>query len=90
VVRTHPADHWILPGVTRAVTIELASALKIPLREETFSVSELLAADEVFVTGTTVEVCPVKSVDGRRIKDGKPGPVTRRLQEAFEGTIPPR
>jgi D-alanine transaminase len=87
-VRTHPADHLILPGVTRAVTIELASKLKISVREEAFRVSELMEADEVFVTGTTVEVCPVKSVDGRKIKDGKPGPVTRRLQEAFEKTIP--
>lgn len=87
-VRTHPADHLILPGVTRAVAIELASAIGIPLREEEFTVSELLEADEVFVTGTTVEVCPVKAVDGRRIGNGKPGPVTRRLQDAFEKTIP--
>jgi len=87
-VYTHPADHLILPGVTRAVTIELASALKIPLIEEEFTLSELMEADEVFATGTTVEVCPVRTVDGRKIGDGKPGPVTKRLQTAFEKTIP--
>jgi D-alanine transaminase len=87
-IRTHPADNLILPGVTRAVTIELARGLGIPLREEEFSVSALMEADEVFVTGTTVEVCPVRSVDGKKIRDGKPGAVTRRLQEAFEKTIP--
>ena len=54
----HPDNHLILPGVTRAVTIEIAASLGIPLREEEFSVSRLMEADEVFVTGTTVEVCP--------------------------------
>jgi D-alanine transaminase len=81
---THPADNLILHGVTRAVALRLAAALGIPLREEAFSVEGLYEADEAILLGTTIEVMPIVSVDGKAIGDGTPGPVTRRLQEEFE------
>ncbi|WNQ09686.1 D-amino-acid transaminase [Paenibacillus aurantius] len=82
-IRTHPANNLILHGITRKVVFRLAQELALPVEEEPFSIEELLAAEEAFVTGTTVEVTPVIEVDGRRIGNGRPGPVTRLLQERF-------
>lgn len=83
VLWTHPADRWILPGVTRAVVLDLARELGLPVREEAVAVDELRAADEVFLTGTTTQVAAVTSVDGQTIGGGVPGPITRRLHAAF-------
>ncbi|MBW5445418.1 D-amino-acid transaminase [Cohnella sp. CFH 77786] len=84
---THPANHLILHGITRAVVLRLAARAEIPTEERSFSVHELLAADEVLLTGTTIEVMPVIEVDGRTVGTGVPGPVTRRLQQEFERVI---
>lgn len=87
-IYTHPANELILHGVTRAVVLQLAEKLNIPIYEQTFSVEKLKQADEVFITGTTVEVTPVISIDQQAIHTGKPGEITRKLQAAFETTIP--
>lgn len=84
---THPADNLILHGITRAVALRLASELGIPVAETPFTLEDLRQAEEVFVTGTTIEVTPVISVDGLPVASGNPGPVTRRLQQAFEQAI---
>lgn len=84
---THPANHLILNGVTRNVVLNLAREADIPVREQPFTLEELRTADEVFITGTTVEVTPVVRIDGRAVAAGEPGPVTRRLQQAFERLI---
>ncbi|PTX53896.1 D-alanine transaminase [Melghirimyces profundicolus] len=84
---THPADNLILHGITREVVLELAREEGIPVREEAPSVEALFRADEVFITSTTMEVAPVISIDGRTVGEGSPGPVTRRLQNAFEKQI---
>ncbi len=86
-VYSHPADNLILHGVTRAVIIRLAGQLGIPFKEEAFHIDTLYGADEVFITGTTVEITPVVEVDGRQIGTGAPGSLTKRLQEAFESLI---
>lgn len=86
-VVTHPADNFILHGVTRAVVLRLARAAEIAVEERPFTVRELLDADEAFITGTTVEVTPVVRVDGRPIGSGAAGPVARRLQRDFAATI---
>jgi D-alanine transaminase len=85
---THPANNLILHGITRAVTLRLAAELGIPVREQAFTVDELYHADEAFITGTTVEITPVIAVDNKQIADGQLGPITKRLQQAFEQTIP--
>ncbi|CAI6021387.1 D-amino-acid transaminase [Cohnella sp. JJ-181] len=87
ILRTHPADNLILHGVTRAVTLRLARAAEIPVEERPFTLEELYGADEAFVTGTTVEVTPIVSVDGRELGSGAAGPVTRRLQRDFAAAI---
>jgi D-alanine transaminase len=87
VIRTHPANHLILHGVTRAVVQKLARHLEIPLEEQPFTIQELAEADEAFITGTTVEVTPVVQVDGASVGDGRPGPISTKLQSAFEELI---
>lgn len=80
---TYPECNYILPGITRAVTIELARDLGIPVREGPIHLERLDRVEELFLSGTTTEVMPISRVDGRPVGDGRPGPVTRRLREAF-------
>ncbi|MEF3303500.1 D-amino-acid transaminase [Paenibacillus sp. GYB003] len=88
VLLTHPANRLILHGVTRAVVLRLARELGIPAEERPFSLETLRRADEAFLTSTIMEVMPIVAIDGARVGDGAPGPVTRRLQQAYEATIP--
>lgn len=82
VVYTHPLAN-ILPGITRAVVLEILTELGIPCREEAVPVQRFRAADEVFLTGTVLEVMGVAAVDGRPVGQGRTGPVTLRVWEAF-------
>jgi branched-chain amino acid aminotransferase len=80
---TPPSWCGALEGITRAVVMRLAGELGVPVRESVISRYDLWTADEVFLTGTAAEVISVTTIDRRRIGDGKPGPVTRRLCDAF-------
>ncbi len=80
---TPPLHVGNLAGVTREVVMELAEAQGIPACEALFRTKEVYCADECFLTGTAAEVIPVVTVDGRAIGDGRPGPITRSLREAF-------
>jgi len=74
----------VLAGITRAVVIELATKyLELPVKEGLLTRYDLYNADEVFLTGTAVEIVPVVNVDGRIIGDGKPGKITRELRRIF-------
>ena len=64
---THPADQFILGSITRAVLLDLARSIGVPVREQTFTVNDLLSADEAFVCGTTSHVTPLASIDGKTI-----------------------
>ncbi|HEV8236801.1 MAG TPA: aminotransferase class IV [Gemmatimonadaceae bacterium] len=79
MLRTHPANHLVLPGVTRDVVIELATDVGVKVRQDAIAVDELSRATELFLTGTTTDVTPVISVDGRPIGNGSPGPIARAL-----------
>ena len=83
VVTTAPKSNYILHGVTRDLMIELAGELGLSVEERAIPVAELFRADEVFFTGTTTEVRPSVEVDGRKIGDGRVGPVARGLFDAF-------
>ncbi len=72
-----------LPGITRGNVIQLARANDIPVVERNVSLTEVYTADEMFTTGTVGELSPVLEVDGRQIGNGKPGPMTGRLQELY-------
>ncbi|MDX2285399.1 MAG: aminotransferase class IV [Bacteroidia bacterium] len=78
-----PLPEACLPGITREIVMGLARRHGIPLIERRISLMEFQTADEVFVTGTMGELTPVLELDGRRIGEGVPGPVTRRLQGWF-------
>lgn len=83
VLKTPSPDAGILEGITRNAVLQLAREAGIPTQETTLIRHDLYVADEMFLTGTAAEVVPVVSLDGRRIGDGKPGPITRRLLELF-------
>jgi D-alanine transaminase len=84
---TYPACNYILPGITRELVLGLADELGIPVRLGAIVSERLGDADELFLSGTTTEIMPVVRVDGRRVGEGRPGPVTRRLQRAFAERI---
>ena len=84
---TNDRDASILMGVTRASILELAGDMGIPTRIAPMSVEDVLAADELFFSGTAVEVTPIKEIDGRTIGDGTPGPVTRRMRDMFNKVV---
>ncbi len=83
VLRTHPLTPAILPGITRAVALELAAGLGLSISEKAFSADEMAQASELFITGTNSDILPVTRVDGKAVGNGRPGPVTRRLCAAF-------
>lgn len=83
VLRTPPIDAGILEGITRDVVIGLARDAKIEVQEIALTRHDVFVADECFLTGTAAELIPVVKCDGRVIGSGKPGPLTKRLHEAF-------
>jgi D-alanine transaminase len=86
-VLTAPNSNAILPGITRGLILRLAARAGVPVRERVLKRDDLAQVSELFLTGTTSEVLPVVRVDGRAIADGRPGPVTRRLQEAYAEAV---
>jgi branched-chain amino acid aminotransferase len=80
---TPPLDLPILAGITRDAVMTLASEVGHPVTEAAFTRDMLYTASEVFMTGTASEVTPVREIDARPIGDGRPGPITRKLQAAF-------
>ncbi len=70
-----------LPGITRALVLEIARHEDIPCAEKNLSLTDFYTADEVFTTGTMGELTAVREVDGRTIGESTPGPLTRKLQE---------
>src|SRR5580704_3785388 len=80
---TRQADHAILRGITRAVTMEALKAHGLSLQERGFSLDEAYGAREAFVTSATQTVMPVVRIDGRPVGDGKPGPVATALRREF-------
>ena len=80
---TRQLDHAILPGCTRGSLVALMAEAGLTAEQRGFSLEELRAAPEVFLTSATSFVKPITSLDGAPVGDGRPGPVTRRLFELF-------
>jgi D-alanine transaminase len=87
VLRTHQANHLILPGVTRAIVLEMAQSLGVPAREMAFGERDLARLEELFLVGTTTDVLPVVRLDGNVLGEGKPGPIARRLQTELRARL---
>jgi D-alanine transaminase len=86
VVITRQPDHSILRGITRTTLIEIVAAQGLKLEERQFSLEEVFAAREAFITGATTLIMPVVRIDGREIGAGIPGPVASRLRAIFHDT----
>jgi branched-chain amino acid aminotransferase len=84
---TNDRDASILMGVTRASVLEIARDLGIAARINPISVEDLMTADELFFTGTAVEVTAIREIDGHVVSGGKPGPITRRIQDTFNQAV---
>ncbi len=84
---TPPVAAGILEGITRQSVLTLAGDLGIPVEERSVSRSELYVADEVFLTGTAMELAPVIEIDRRPVGNGAPGDVTRRLARSFDDAV---
>jgi len=84
-----PAEHsGILPGVTRDVVLkELAPSLGLATEEEDVALSDLLEAEEAFLTNSMIEIMPLTVVADRSIGTGRPGPLTRRFMKAYKELV---
>lgn len=83
VIYTHPANTQILHGVTRAIAVQLASEMRMEVREEAYPHARLSEASEMFITSTTLGIMPITKLDGDNIGDGKVGSISRELVDAY-------
>jgi D-alanine transaminase len=83
VIVTRQNGSEILPGCTRKAVVKLAEERQLRVEERAFSVDEALKAKEAFITSASSFVQAVVSIDGRRVANGKPGPMTNRLREIY-------
>jgi branched-chain amino acid aminotransferase len=78
-----PHERWVLPGISRETVIRLCIALGIACREDDLDLFDAATADEIFMTSTSLCICPVRGIAGRALPGPFPGPVTRRLSKAY-------
>jgi D-alanine transaminase len=83
VLATRPNGNEILPGVTRAIVVDVVRDLGLKLELRPFSLDEAHQAREAFITSTNNYVLPITRIDGRPVGDGKPGPTAQRLRAAY-------
>ena len=84
---TNDLDASIVAGITRDSVLTIAKDLGVPVAVRPVSLMDVELADELFFSGTAVEITPIREVDGRVVGGGKPGPITKRLQETFFGAV---
>ena len=82
-LKTRTTEDNILRGITRMRLTEIAANLQMPIVEESFTVEEAQAAQEMFITSATTCTTPIVELDGKKIGDGTPGPAAKRLMEAY-------
>jgi branched-chain amino acid aminotransferase len=83
-----PGERYVLPGVSRQATIDLAGQLQIPFEERDLDLYDAYTADECFLTSTSLCICGVRSLNGRSFAAGRvPGPVTQRLIDGYREMV---
>jgi len=87
MILTPPCWLGLLAGITRDVLFELAEQLRIPIQEQPLTRHDLYNAEEAFLSSTIKEVLAVTRIDGRMIGTDRPGPVTKRLRQAFRALV---
>ncbi|HYR88286.1 MAG TPA: aminotransferase class IV [Terriglobia bacterium] len=88
VITTPPHDAGIVEGITRGVVLDLARKMGIRVTEGLSHVTQTKRADEMFLTSTGREVLPITRVDGKPVGNGRRGPITTRLLEAYRAVVP--
>ena len=83
IVTTAPLSNAILPGITRAAVLRLCGDLGLEIDESPIPEERIFDGEEWFISGTGSEVTPITRINGRLVRDGSPGPITRRLYNAF-------
>jgi branched-chain amino acid aminotransferase len=83
ILTTPPVTDNILEGITRRSVLELAASLGIPVQERPIDRTEVFVCEELFLSGTAVEVTPVLQVDHRTVGEGKVGPITTAIRQKF-------
>ena len=83
-VRTPPKSNRLLPGITRDLVVELAGTSSYQCREAPISKAELVRADEIWITSSSQGIAPVVRLDGRPVRDGKPGPAWREVDAIYQ------
>ena len=86
-IQTHPANNFILGGVTRDTLIEIAKKNKIKVIEKAFSSSDLFSSKEAFLTSTTAKILPVVKINEKTIGNGKPGQMTKVLIKMYDELV---
>ena len=86
-IQTHPANNFILGGVTRDTLIEIAKINKIKVIEKAFSLSDLFSSKEAFLTSTTAKILPVVKINEKNIGNGKPGQMTQVLIKMYNELV---
>lgn len=87
VLVTPASDQGALKGITRDAVLEAAEGAGMTTRATPTTLYDLYTADECFLTGTAAEMIPVTTIDGRTIGDGKPGPGTAKVRDAFQALV---
>ncbi|MDA0656819.1 MAG: aminotransferase class IV [Proteobacteria bacterium] len=78
-----PKERYVLPGISRETTIELAEKLAIPCEEADIDLYDAVNADEAFITSTSWCICPIRSINGHEMRADIPGPITRNLMDGY-------
>ncbi len=84
---TPPLSSSALNGITRDAIIKISRDLDIKVAENEIARSELSISDEIFLTGTAAEITPVISIDGKKIGDGKPGDITKKMMNVYTDIV---
>ena len=86
-IKTPPIKDGILPGVTRGIVIAMAKRLSIKIAEISLTKNELINSKEAFLTNSIIEIAPLLRIEDKLIGNGKPGALTKRLQQAYEDMV---
>ncbi len=83
-IATPPKDHYILPGITYDLVLDLAREQGLPVEVRQIAASELAEADELWLSSSTKEVLPITTLDGRPVGNGRPGPMYARMYAIYQ------
>ncbi len=84
---TPPLSSSALEGITRDMVIKIAKDLDLDVQETELTRSEMTTSEEIFLTGTAAEITPVTFLDGKKIGNGKPGAITRKMMQEYDSIV---